>query len=63
MLISVAQVPTEEWLCPVCQNNSVPGVTDCVSEMEKAGLLARHGMLGLDREGRKYWFIARRIIG
>jgi len=38
------------------------GVTDCVSEIERAGLLLRHETLGYDRHGRKYWFLVRRIL-
>lgn len=40
----------------------VKGVTDCISEAEKSGLLCRQDPLGYDRHGRKYWFLARRII-
>ncbi|XP_022696586.1 nucleosome-remodeling factor subunit NURF301-like isoform X2 [Varroa jacobsoni] len=55
-------VPSEDWVCPVCRGNAVKGVADCVSEIERAGLLARQDVLGYDREGRKYWFLVRRII-
>ena len=40
----------------------VKGVTDCVSEAERGGLLCRQDPLGYDRHGRKYWFLSRRII-
>ncbi|XP_054724441.1 nucleosome-remodeling factor subunit BPTF-like [Uloborus diversus] len=40
----------------------VPGVTDCISEIEKNMLLSRQEYLGLDRCGRKYWFLCRRIV-
>ncbi|OQR69524.1 nucleosome-remodeling factor subunit NURF301-like, partial [Tropilaelaps mercedesae] len=55
-------VPLEDWVCPICRGNAIKGVTDCVSEIERAGLLARQDVLGYDREGRKYWFLVRRII-
>ncbi|XP_049528914.1 LOW QUALITY PROTEIN: nucleosome-remodeling factor subunit BPTF-like [Dermacentor silvarum] len=55
-------VPTEDWICTVCQANQVSGVTDCISDIEKGGLLSRQECLGLDRHGRKYWFLCRRIF-
>ncbi|XP_055932201.1 nucleosome-remodeling factor subunit BPTF-like isoform X2 [Argiope bruennichi] len=56
------EVPTEDWTCAICKANQVPGVTDCISEIEKNMLLSRQECLGLDRHGRKYWFLCRRII-
>jgi len=56
------QVPSEDWQCPICTAQRCKGVTDCVSELEKSGLLCRQDCLGFDRHGRKYWFIARRIF-
>lgn len=58
----LTEVPNEEWICPVCKSNSVVGVTDCISDYEKSGLLCRQEPLGWDRNGRKYWFLIRRII-
>ncbi|XP_046404076.1 nucleosome-remodeling factor subunit NURF301 isoform X3 [Ischnura elegans] len=55
-------VPEEDWQCSVCKAHQVPGVTDCISEVEKSGLLCRQEHLGYDRHGRKYWFLARRIF-
>ncbi|KAK2711375.1 hypothetical protein QYM36_012529 [Artemia franciscana] len=56
-------LPPDDWKCQVCLNhNKVKGVLDCVSDEEKAGLLIRHDNLGLDRHGRKYWFVCRRIF-
>ena len=40
----------------------IKGVTDCISEAEKSGLLCRQEPLGYDRHTRKYWFLCRRII-
>ena len=40
----------------------VKGVTNCLSEAEKSGLLCRQEPLGFDRHGRKYWFLVRRIV-
>ncbi|XP_023219466.1 nucleosome-remodeling factor subunit BPTF-like isoform X2 [Centruroides sculpturatus] len=56
------EVPTEDWVCSVCKTNQVTGVTDCITEIEKSGLLSRQECLGLDRQGRKYWFLCRRIF-
>lgn len=55
-------VPNEDWICAVCQSNQVSGVTDCISDIEKGGLLSRQECLGLDRHGRKYWFLCRRVF-
>lgn len=56
------QVPNEEWVCPICKQNSVTGVSDCISDIEKQGLLCRQEPIGWDRHGRKYWFISRRVF-
>ncbi|XP_050741914.1 nucleosome-remodeling factor subunit NURF301 isoform X2 [Drosophila biarmipes] len=55
-------VPTEDWQCGLCRSHKVTGVVDCVLPQEKQGVLIRHDSLGVDRHGRKYWFIARRIF-
>ncbi|KAM7358275.1 nucleosome-remodeling factor subunit NURF301 E(bx) isoform 2-T3 [Cochliomyia hominivorax] len=55
-------VPTEDWQCGICKAHKVSGVVDCVLPQEKQGVLIRHDILGLDRHGRKFWFIARRIF-
>lgn len=55
-------VPTEDWQCGLCRSHKVSGVVDCVLPQEKQGVLIRHDSLGVDRHGRKYWFIARRIF-
>ncbi|XP_046808257.1 nucleosome-remodeling factor subunit NURF301 isoform X2 [Lucilia cuprina] len=55
-------VPTEDWQCGICKAHKVSGVVDCVLPQEKQGVLIRHENLGLDRHGRKFWFIARRIF-
>ncbi|XP_035706567.1 nucleosome-remodeling factor subunit NURF301 isoform X3 [Folsomia candida] len=52
----------DDWQCPVCKKNNMSGISDCASELEKAGLLIRHEKLGNDRHGRKYWFLVRRIL-
>ena len=56
------EVPAEEFMCTVCKANQVVGVTDIISEIEKSGYLCRQDSLGWDRNGRRYWFLARRII-
>ncbi|XP_059217057.1 nucleosome-remodeling factor subunit NURF301 isoform X2 [Stomoxys calcitrans] len=55
-------VPTEDWQCGICKAHKVNGVVDCILPQEKQGVLIRHDALGLDRHGRKFWFIARRIF-
>ncbi|XP_041673909.1 nucleosome-remodeling factor subunit NURF301 isoform X2 [Drosophila eugracilis] len=55
-------VPTEDWQCGLCRSHKVSGVVDCVLPQEKQGVLIRHDSLGVDRHGRKYWFIVRRIF-
>lgn len=54
-------VPDGDWLCPVCEVHQLKGVTDCSSDWNRDGWL-RNTPLGVDREGRKYWFIARRLF-
>lgn len=58
----LVDVPTEDWQCHLCKAHQVVGVQDCISTMEKQGLLCRQEHLGYDRHGRKYWFITRRIF-
>lgn len=55
-------VPTEDWQCGLCKAHKVTGVVDCILPQEKQGVLIRQDSLGLDRHGRKFWFIARRIF-
>ncbi|KAH8303808.1 hypothetical protein KR018_008184 [Drosophila ironensis] len=55
-------VPTEDWQCGLCRSHKVSGVVDCVLPQEKQGVLIRHDSLGVDRHGRRYWFVARRIF-
>ncbi|XP_022221729.2 nucleosome-remodeling factor subunit NURF301 isoform X3 [Drosophila obscura] len=55
-------VPTEDWQCGLCRSHKISGVIDCVLPQEKHGVLIRHDSLGVDRHGRRYWFIARRIF-
>ncbi|KAL5018857.1 hypothetical protein ScPMuIL_004579 [Solemya velum] len=56
------EVPEDDWLCNVCKAHQVKGVTDCTSEAERSGLLCRQEPIGIDRHGRKYWFLVRRLI-
>lgn len=55
-------VPEDDWLCSVCKAHQVPGVYDCIPDIEKSGLLIRQEPLGMDRHGRKYWFLCRRLL-
>lgn len=54
-------VPDGDWLCPVCEIHQLKGVTDCLPDWNRDGWL-RNTPLGVDREGRKYWFLARRLF-
>lgn len=55
------KVPDDEWICPVCSEQSIKGVTDVLSELD--GLqVYRNEPLGVDRHRRTYWFMVRRII-
>lgn len=54
-------VPEGDWLCPVCEMHQLKGVTDCLPDWSRDGWL-RNAPLGVDREGRKYWFLARRLF-
>lgn len=58
----LVNVPSDDWQCAICKQHKTPGVTDCLPEAEKQGLLCRHEHLGFDRHGRKFWFIARRLF-
>uniref|UniRef100_UPI00358E9432 nucleosome-remodeling factor subunit BPTF isoform X2 n=1 Tax=Myxine glutinosa TaxID=7769 RepID=UPI00358E9432 len=58
----LAEVPEDEWQCEVCTAHCVPGVTDCLSEVETSMPYVRHEPLGYDRHRRKFWFLCRRII-
>ncbi|KAM6164893.1 nucleosome-remodeling factor subunit BPTF isoform 1-T1 [Rhynchocyon petersi] len=56
------EVPEDEWQCEVCVAHKVPGVTDCVAEIQKNKPYIRHEPIGYDRRRRKYWFLNRRLI-
>uniref|UniRef100_A0AAR2JA20 Bromodomain PHD finger transcription factor n=1 Tax=Pygocentrus nattereri TaxID=42514 RepID=A0AAR2JA20_PYGNA len=56
------EVPEDEWQCEVCVAHKVPGVTDCVMEVQKSRPYLRQEPIGYDRHQRKYWFLNRRII-
>ncbi|XP_053308876.1 nucleosome-remodeling factor subunit BPTF isoform X2 [Spea bombifrons] len=56
------EVPEDEWQCEVCVAHKVPGVNDCVPEIQKNKPYIRHEPIGYDRNRRKYWFLNRRII-
>ena len=52
------EIPEEDWICPVCADHMVEGVFD--AQVSQPGD-SRHNVLGLDRRGAKYWFLARRV--
>uniref|UniRef100_A0A670ZVN3 Bromodomain PHD finger transcription factor n=1 Tax=Pseudonaja textilis TaxID=8673 RepID=A0A670ZVN3_PSETE len=56
------EVPEDEWQCEVCVAHKVPGVTDCIAEIQKNKPYIRHEPIGYDRNRRKYWFLNRRIV-
>ncbi|CAF1285366.1 unnamed protein product [Adineta ricciae] len=55
-------VPTVEWFCPVCEQNQVDGVTNCIPPRENRPFYLRHRCIGHDREQRRYWFVCRRLF-
>lgn len=55
-------VPSEDWQCTICKSHRMSGVTDCILSQEKQTVLIRNDCLGVDRHGRKYWFLSRRIL-
>uniref|UniRef100_A0AAY5ED09 Bromodomain PHD finger transcription factor n=1 Tax=Electrophorus electricus TaxID=8005 RepID=A0AAY5ED09_ELEEL len=56
------EVPEDEWQCEICVAHKVPGVSDCVMEVQKSRPYLRQEPIGYDRHQRKYWFLNRRII-
>nr|CAB3226119.1 nucleosome-remodeling factor subunit NURF301 [Phallusia mammillata] len=56
------EVPEDEWQCGICVAHKLNGVSNCESEQETNGQYLRHDPIGTDRHGRKYWFLARRLI-
>ncbi|XP_028674723.1 nucleosome-remodeling factor subunit BPTF isoform X3 [Erpetoichthys calabaricus] len=56
------EVPEDEWQCEVCVAHKVPGVTDCITEIQKSKPYVRQEPIGYDRHRRKYWFLNRRLI-
>ena len=58
----LTSVPTVEWFCPVCVQNQVHGVTDCIPPREHRPFYLRHRCIGHDREQRRYWFVCRRLF-
>lgn len=58
----LVDIPNEDWQCNLCKLHKVSGVTDCILPAEKQNVVVRHVPLGIDRHGRTYWFIARRIF-
>uniref|UniRef100_A0A4W3K0W8 Bromodomain PHD finger transcription factor n=1 Tax=Callorhinchus milii TaxID=7868 RepID=A0A4W3K0W8_CALMI len=55
------EVPEDEWQCEICVAHKVPGVSDCLPEIQKSKPYIRHEPIGYDRHRRKYWFLTRRI--
>ncbi|XP_071028388.1 nucleosome-remodeling factor subunit BPTF-like isoform X8 [Oncorhynchus clarkii lewisi] len=58
----LVEVPEDEWQCEICVAHKVPGVTDCVTEVQKSKPYIRQEPIGYDRHRRQYWFLNRRII-
>ncbi|XP_053712587.1 nucleosome-remodeling factor subunit BPTF-like isoform X1 [Synchiropus splendidus] len=56
------EVPEDEWQCEVCVAHKVPGVSDCIPEIQKTKPFIRQLPVGYDRHNRKYWFLNRRIV-
>ena len=58
----LTNVPTVQWFCPVCVQNQITGVSDCIPPREHRPFYLRHRCIGHDREQRRYWFICRRLF-
>ncbi|CAF2580635.1 unnamed protein product [Rotaria sp. Silwood2] len=58
----LTSVPAVEWFCPVCVQNQLHGVTDCIPPRENRPFYLRHRCIGHDREQRRYWFVCRRLF-
>ncbi|XP_030649335.1 nucleosome-remodeling factor subunit BPTF [Chanos chanos] len=56
------EVPEDEWQCEVCVAHKVPGVSDCITELQRSRPYIRQEPIGYDRHQRKYWFLNRRIV-
>ncbi|XP_074486723.1 nucleosome-remodeling factor subunit BPTF-like isoform X2 [Sebastes fasciatus] len=56
------EVPEDEWQCEVCVAHKVPGVADCIPEVQRSKPFIRQLPVGYDRHNRKYWFLNRRIV-
>uniref|UniRef100_A0A672IHW0 Bromodomain PHD finger transcription factor n=1 Tax=Salarias fasciatus TaxID=181472 RepID=A0A672IHW0_SALFA len=56
------EVPEDEWQCEVCVAHKVPGVADCIPEVQKSRPFIRQLPIGYDRHHRKYWFLNRRVV-
>uniref|UniRef100_A0A8C3B3M6 Bromodomain PHD finger transcription factor n=1 Tax=Cyclopterus lumpus TaxID=8103 RepID=A0A8C3B3M6_CYCLU len=56
------EVPEDEWQCEVCVAHKVPGVTDCIPEVQRSKPFIRQLPVSFDRHNRKYWFLNRRIV-
>lgn len=56
------EVPEDEWQCEVCVAHKVPGVADCIPEVQRTRPFLRQLPVGYDRHRRKYWFLNRRIV-
>ena len=51
-------MPEEDWICPVCAEHMVEGVFDALTSNPGD---PRHEVIGVDRRGAKYWYVARRL--
>uniref|UniRef100_T1EGP7 PHD-type domain-containing protein n=1 Tax=Helobdella robusta TaxID=6412 RepID=T1EGP7_HELRO len=60
--VGLTEVPEGDWICSLCTQSHVKGVSDCLGDMEVEGMLSRHEPLGYDRHLRRYWFLSRRIF-
>uniref|UniRef100_A0A3Q3JKA1 Bromodomain PHD finger transcription factor n=1 Tax=Monopterus albus TaxID=43700 RepID=A0A3Q3JKA1_MONAL len=56
------EVPEDEWQCEVCVAHKVPGVADCIPEVQKSRPFIRQLPIGYDRHQRKFWFLNRRVV-
>jgi hypothetical protein len=61
--VSLEEIPEGQWFCQVCQAHVSRDAIDLVTLAQS---MAKHkyriSPLGYDRQGRIYWFFARRIF-
>ncbi len=61
--VEIDQIPEGKWFCKVCQSHLTSDAIDLVTMTKSMDEHAyRIPLLGRDRNGRMYWFFAKRIF-